>query len=79
MPPESKMSLIDFLVKFNKTPGWQQLYRAGGDPWKNHVERLLSPQDATLILTEDQAGIEAKVNAQKDATHTVWLNSTVWQ
>jgi hypothetical protein len=73
------MSLIDFLVKLNKTPGWQQLYRAGGQPWTDHVNRHLAKADADLVLKEDQAGIEAKVASQKNATHTVWLNSTVWQ
>jgi hypothetical protein len=77
MPP--KMRLIDFLVILNRTPGWQQLFKAGGTPWENLVNRELSGEDAALILGADQAGIEAKVAAQKDATHTVWLNSTVWQ
>jgi hypothetical protein len=74
-----EMSLIDFLIKLNKTRGWQQLYKAGGSQWADLVNRELSDEDAALILSEDQAAIEAKVNAQKDATHIVWLNATVWQ
>ncbi|HEU0303813.1 MAG TPA: hypothetical protein VFR32_04455 [Gaiellaceae bacterium] len=73
------MTLIEFLIKFHQTRGWQQLYRNGGQPWTNLVNReLADPADAELILTEDQAGIEAKVDAQKTAAHIVWLNSTVW-
>lgn len=74
-----EMSLIDFLIKLNKTPGWQQLYKDGGAQWKNLVNRELSDDDAELVLNEDQAGIEAKVGAQKNSTHIVWLSSTVWQ
>jgi hypothetical protein len=73
-----EMSLIDFLIKFHKTPGWQQLYKAGGTPWKNLVNRELSDDDAAIVLSENQGAIEAKVAEQKTSVHIVWLNSTVW-
>lgn len=77
------MDLIDFLVELNRNQTWQRWFdqynRGVNQKWKDLVERSLSDADAALILSEDQAAIEAKVAAQKDSTHTVWLNSTVWQ
>jgi hypothetical protein len=73
-----EMSLIDFLIKLNKTPGWQQMYKAGGTQWENLVNSQLSDDDAALILSEDQAAIEAKVADQTTGAHTVFLSYIVW-
>lgn len=74
-----KKELIEFLVDLAKNPAMQRKYQQGGEQWKQLVERELSAEDAALVLSEDRAAIEAKVNAQKTAAQIVWTMATVWQ
>jgi hypothetical protein len=79
MPPEPKMTLIDFLIELNKNPGWQRKFKEGGQQWQDLVERNLSPDDAALVLSGDRAAIDAKVDAEKTSAQIVWTLSIVWQ
>ena len=74
-----KQTLIEFLVDLASNPGMQKKFRDGGAQWQQLVEQKLSAEDAQLILSEDKAAIETKVNEQKTAAHIVWTaSSTVW-
>lgn len=73
-----KKTLIEFLIDLAKNPAMQRKYQQGGAQWQQLVERELSAEDAALVLSEDRAAIEAKVNAQKTPAHIVWTSATVW-
>lgn len=85
MPPEPKMTLIEFLAAIHRQPGWQNWYAdhksapKPDDQWTKLVTRVLEPDDAQLVLNENAGGIEAKVNAEKTPAQIVWTAATVWQ